>query len=164
MEFQLAEQFHVTPKVMDTRKRYNGILRILTQALITQCLYINQWKNVLQQTLHSICTLLSIATNATPYERRFNYPRWSSSCCTVSTRLSTPGNVLLKWHVRQSNYDPIVEEVELIEANPRYAHIRLQNGKETTVSLQDLAPAGLVQNYSPEIQNWLTHSKPKDLR
>ena len=32
-------------------------------------------------------------------------------------------------------------------------HIHLQNGKETTVSLWDPAPAGLVQNYSPEIQD-----------
>ena len=39
-------------------------------------------------------------------------------------------------------YDlPLVDEVELIEANPQYAHIRYQNGRESTVSLRDLAPS-----------------------
>ena len=42
---------------------------------------------------------------------------------------------------------------ELIEDNPRYAYIWLQNGDETMVSLRDPANAGLVQNYSPEIQD-----------
>ena len=33
-----------------------------------------------------------------------------------------------------------MEEVELIESNPSYAHIRYPDGKESSVSLQDLAP------------------------
>ena len=45
-----------------------------------------------------------------------------------------------------------MEEAELIEANPRYAYIHLQNGKETTLSLRGLVLAGLVQNYSPGTQ------------
>ena len=58
-------------------------------------------------------------------------------------------------------YDPIVEEED---ANPCYAYIHLQNGKEATVPLRDIVPAGLVQNYSPEIQDWLSHSKLWDVR
>ena len=34
----------------------------------------------------------------------------------------------------------LVEEAELIEANPHYAHVRLGNGKEISFSLRDLAP------------------------
>ena len=61
---------------------------------------------------------------------------------------------------RQSKYDRIVERAELIEANRCYVSIRLQNGKKTTVSLQDLAPAGLVQNYCIwNTRLWLTHLK-----
>ena len=33
----------------------------------------------------------------------------------------------------------LVEEVELFEANPHYAHVRLEDGREITVSLRDLA-------------------------
>ena len=105
------------------------------------------------QTLHSIRTLLSTAMNATPHEQLFNYPHRSSSGCFVPIWLIIPVKVFLKRYVRQSKYDPIVEETELIEANPRYAHIRLQNSKEITVLLRNLAPAGLVPNYPPEIQD-----------
>ena len=41
------------------------------------------------------------------------------------------------------NHDPLVDEVELLEANPQYAHVRLPNGKETTVSIKKLAPQGI---------------------
>ena len=49
-------------------------------------------------------------------------------------------HLLVKKHVRNSKYDDLVDEAELIEANPQYAHIRLTSGRETTVSLRDLAP------------------------
>ena len=41
--------------------------------------------------------------------------------------------------------EPIVEEAKLIEANPCYVHIYLQNSKETVVLLRDLAPAGFCK-------------------
>ena len=56
--------------------------------------------------------------------------------------LINPGKVLHKRHARQSKYEPLVEEVDLLEANPNYAHIRFDDGRETTVSLRDLAPRG----------------------
>ena len=46
----------------------------------------------------------------------------------VPSWLSSPGPVLVKKHVRNSKYDDLVEEAELIEANPQYAHIRLSSG------------------------------------
>ena len=42
-------------------------------------------------------------------------------------------------HVRNKGYF-LVDDAELIEANPQYAHIRFNNGCETTVLLRDLAP------------------------
>lgn len=35
-------------------------------------------------------------------------------------------------------FEQLVDEVELLEANPNYAHVCLQNGCECTVSLRDL--------------------------
>ena len=52
-----------------------------------------------------------------------------------------PGPVLLRRHVRTSKYKPLVDEVVLLEANPQYVHIRFTNGRESTVSVSDLAPA-----------------------
>ena len=50
-----------------------------------------------------------------------------------------PGPVYVKCHVRNKG-DLLVDEAKLIEANPQYAHVRFNNGRETTVSLCDLAP------------------------
>ena len=54
--------------------------------------------------------------------------------------------MLLKKHVQKLNYDSRIKEVELIEANPQYAHIRHSNGMETTVPIHHLAPMGDENN------------------
>jgi len=38
--------------------------------------------------------------------------------------------------------DPLVNEVELLQANPHYADARYPDGRETTVSTKHLAPKG----------------------
>lgn len=101
-----------------------------------------RWEVVLPDALHSIRSLLSTATNTTPHERLFNYQRKTSTGHSVPTWLTTPGPVLVKRHVRHSKYDPTVEEAELVDANPQYAHIRFPDGRESSVSLRDLAPLG----------------------
>ena len=87
-----------------------------------------------------IRSLLCTATNATPHERLFTNQRRSTSGTSVPTWLTTPGLVLLKRQVRKSKFDPLVDEVELIEANPKYAHVRFPDGREDTVSTKFLAP------------------------
>ena len=42
-------------------------------------------------------------------------------------------------HVRD-NYDPVVEEMDLLNANPNYAFVRSPEGREVTVSARDIAP------------------------
>ena len=95
---------------------------------------------MLPDALHSIRSLLCTTTNTTPHERLFNFNRKSTSGNSFPSWLSSPGPVYVKKHVRQSKYDPQVEEAELIEANPEYAYVRLKSGTETTVSIRDLAP------------------------
>lgn len=94
--------------------------------------------------LHSIRTLLCTATNCTPHERLFNFQRRSGTGTALPSWLLNPGTVLLRRFVRQSKYEPFVDEVELIEANPQYAHVRFPDGRESTVSIKDLAPTGEV--------------------
>lgn len=122
-------------------ERYNGIIwKTITLALKSKNLPVSQWETVLLDALHSVRSLLSTATNATPHERLFNYQRKSTSGHSVPTWLATPGPVWLKRQARQSKYEPIVDEVELLEANPQYAHVRFQDGREATVSVRHLAP------------------------
>ena len=50
-----------------------------------------------------------------------------------------PGPILLRKFVRGSKTDDLVQRVELIEANPMYARIRYPDGRESNVSLRDIA-------------------------
>ena len=121
-------------------ERYNGtIWKAITLACKSKGLDIEQLESVLPDSLHSIRSLLCTSTNSTPHERIFNYVRRSSTGQSIPSWL-TPGPILLKRHVRRSKYDPLIDEVELLDANPSYAHVKLQDGRETTVSLRDLAP------------------------
>lgn len=122
-------------------ERFNStIWKAITMTLKSRCLPVQNWQAVLPDALHSIRSLLCTATNATPHERLLNYSRRSSTGASVPSWLCHPGPVLLKRHVRMSKTDPLVEEVELLQANPHYAHIRNQKGEETTVSTRHLAP------------------------
>lgn len=65
-----------------------------------------------------------------------------------------PGPVFLKRQVRHSKYEPIVDVVDLLEANPNYAVVRNRDGRESTVSIRHLAPVGseviVENNENPE--------------
>ena len=47
---------------------------------------------------------------------------------------------MLRRFVRHKNNYALVDQVELTDANMAYAHIRYPDGRESTVSLRDLAP------------------------
>ena len=124
-------------------ERLNGTLwKTVTLALKSRKYEITQWELVLQDSLHAVRSLLCTETNATPHERMFSHRRRSTSGNSLPSWLLYPGPVYLKRHVRASKYDPLVDEVELLEANPHYAHVRLPDGRESTVSLRHLAPVG----------------------
>ena len=50
------------------------------------------------------------------------------------------GKALLRRFVRQNKTHPLVDEVDVIDVNPTYANVRYSDGRESTVSLKDLAP------------------------
>ena len=108
--------------------------------LKTHKLPLQHWQELLSDALHSVRSLLCTATNQTPHERIFNFQRRSTSGSSIPSWLATPGPVLIKRHVRSSKFDPLTEEVHLIEANPQYAHVRYPDEKEDTVALKHLAP------------------------
>ena len=124
-------------------ERYNGIIwKTVSLALESRGLSTSNWEHVLPDALHSIRSLLCTATNATPHDRLFNYQRRSSSGHSAPSWLSTGDRAYLRKHVRQSKYDPLLEEVEILDVNPQYAHVKLPSGAESTVSIRDLAPCG----------------------
>ena len=122
-------------------ERYNGIVwKAVEMSLKSKNLHTKYWQVVLPDVLHSIRSLLCTATNETPHERFFRFPRWSSSGASIPTWMAEPVAVLLKRYVRPTKADPLVDEVELLQANPHYAFVRYPNGGETTVSTKHLAP------------------------
>jgi hypothetical protein len=59
-----------------------------------------------------------------------------------------PEEVRLRRHLREHKDSPWLEPATLIHANPQYAVIRYESGKEDTVSLEDLSPAAEIPNTS----------------
>ena len=53
----------------------------------------------------------------------------------------------MKRNVRHSKYDPYIDEVDLIQANPHYAHVRLSDGHETTILTKQLALTGTHKKF-----------------
>lgn len=124
-------------------ERYNGIIwQTVGLALRTRNLSIVNWEKVLDVALHCIRSLLSTPINCTPHERLFDFQRKSATGDSIPTWLTTSKLALLKRHVRGNKYEPLVETVEILEVNPNYAHVRFNNGRETTVSLRHMAPLG----------------------
>ena len=116
-------------------ERYNGIIwKTVSLACKSRNIETKHWESVIPDALHSVWSLLCTSTNATPHQCFFSFPcSRSSTGESMPTWLSKPGPVYLKRHVRKSKYEPLVDEVELLESNPSYAHIRYPNG---TISLQ----------------------------
>ena len=122
-------------------EKYNGIIWSgVKLALKDQNLPISRWEVVLPQVLHSIRSLLCTATNTTPHERFLNFQRRSILGISAPSWLCSPGAVLVRKHVRQNKYEPLVERAELVHATPHYAFVRFEDGHESTVSLRDVAP------------------------
>ncbi|GFT30801.1 retrovirus-related Pol polyprotein from transposon gypsy [Trichonephila clavipes] len=142
-ELQQVVLLPIIQQEMDRLNDYNGIIwKTIQLALRSNSLKTEQWEGVIQTALHSIRSLLCTATNATPHERVFSHPRRSHNGCSIPTWLTKPGPVLMKNQMRANKYEPIVQEVELIEANPDYVRVKLGDGRETTVSIRHLAPRG----------------------
>lgn len=114
-------------------ERLNGTLwktiRLFLRARELDNVY---WEQVLPSALHSIRSLLCTATNATPHERFFNHPRRTANGESLPVWLMEPGPILMKNCNKRWKYDADIEEVELLEANPSYSYVRLQDGRETT--------------------------------
>ena len=123
-------------------EKENGVIwKAIRLALHSRNLPERQWEMVLNNALHSIRSLLCTATNQTPHERLFSFPRKSSNGYSLPSWLSQPGPVFVRKFVRTSKSDSLVEPASLINATPHYARVQYGDGREATVSTKDLAPS-----------------------
>ena len=145
-------------------ERYNGVIwRSVRLALKSQNLPTERRESVLPNVLHLLRFLLCTATNATNHELFFNFHK--KSCCGLSlpTWLTYPGPVLMRNFVRKNKHDALVREVNLTEANPCFARIRVDDGREATVSLKDLALCPPRSHGSNTLENQLYPINDKDV-
>ena len=125
---------HTTPYTPPVERYIGTIWKAVTLALKATNLLPTCWEIVLPEVLHSIQSLISTCANFTTHDVR------TSIGTPLPMRLSHRGPVFLKRRIRISKYDTLLDEVELIEANLSYAHIRHKNGSQPTASLRDLVP------------------------
>lgn len=57
----------------------------------------------------------------------------------------------MKNHNRVNKCQPLVQEVELLEFNPEYAHVRFTDNRETSFNVRYMAPKELSTSQVPEI-------------
>ena len=127
-------------------ERYNGIIwRSIKCALKSRQLPLKSWEVVVPNALDSIRSLLCTATGESPHSRFLTFTRRSSHGKSLPKWMSEPGPVLLRKFVRTSKNDDMVQRVELLEANPMYALVKYPDGRESNVSLRDLAPLPLAR-------------------
>ena len=122
----------------------------------------HHWEEVLPEALRLVRTLLSTATNNTPHERFLPFPRRSMLGRSLPTWLITPNTVLLRRFVRNKS-EPLCDEVELLDANPKTALVRFPDGRESTVSVSDLAPlSGMSDNEPCDVPETTTENCSSD--
>lgn len=132
-------------------EKFNAtIWKSVQLALNSKGIDVSQWYVVLPEVLHSIRSLLCTSTGCTPHERLFNYARRSTNGTSIPSWLINPGKVLLRKHAKSSKYDPSVQEVDLVDANPSYATVQFADGRKSTVNIRDLAPLGTSEGRPDE--------------
>ena len=99
----------------------------------------SSWEAVFSGSLHFVRSFMCTATNSTPHEQFLNFNRRSMLGRIQSNWLVQPGPVLLRRFIK-SKGKPLVDEVELKEANPNLAFVLFPQGRQSTLSVSDLAP------------------------
>ena len=81
---------------------------------------------------------------------------------SLPTWLITPNTVLLKRFVRNKS-EPLCDEVELLDANPKTALVRFPDSSESTVSVSDLAPLSDMSDNEPcDVPETTTENRTSD--
>ena len=145
-------------------ERFNGIIwNNIKLALRTNALEIANWEMVIPEVLHSLQSLLCTATNEVPHDCFFLISPSFNVWYHAPIWMTEPGPVYVRKHVRDKYY-PVVEEINLLNANPNYAIVRSPEGREVTVSARDIAPTPAGPGEANESQVFRKVTKLRFLR
>ena len=122
-------------------ERFNGIIwNTIKLALRTNGLEIANWEMIIPEVLHSLRSGF------------LKFPRRSMFGTNAPIWMTEPGPLYVRKHIRDK-YDPVVEEMDLLNANPNYAVVRSPEGREVTVSARDIAPSPACPGEANESQS-----------
>ena len=71
--------------------------------------------------------------------------------------MTTSDKVFLRRFNPQSKYEPLVEEVQLLETNPTHARVRYPDGRECGISLTDVSPCPTEETVEENLNNRSTN-------
>ncbi len=117
------------PQGNDQCERFNEIIWKTVRLFIhSHKLDISNWEEILPTALHSIRSLLNTSTNCTPHERFFAFQRRPGTIRNkiLPSHLINSGAVLLRNFERSNKNDSLVRQVELLQANPHYAVLKIK--------------------------------------
>ena len=126
-------------------ERYVGLVwKGIELALNSRKLPWEAWEAVLPDSLHSIRSLINTVTRQTPHERFLGFTRKTTSGAAVPKWLldAEGKSVWLRNFYRTSKLEPRVQPVKLLEVFPSHARVEFENGRQGTVSIQDIARRG----------------------
>ncbi|KRY12872.1 hypothetical protein T12_2514 [Trichinella patagoniensis] len=118
--------------------------------------------NNLKTYLHSLGVVTSRTTTHNPQgngeAERYNGIMWKA----VTLALNSHNLRIEQWEENCANetsdgtkkHDHLVEELELLEANPKYAHVRLTDGRESVRHLAPAEESALLKMATQMKQKW----------
>lgn len=113
---------------------------------LVESVRLSQWESVFPHAFHFIRSLLCTLTNPTPHERLSSCNRESVPGLTLPTWLISSVPSLMRRSGPTTKFDPFVNEMQFLECNFKYVHVRFPEGLKDTVSMHHLAPSGQVLN------------------
>lgn len=117
-------------------ERYNGMVwKSILLALKSHNRPTTEWERLLPNALHSIRSLVYIATNFTSHEQMFNFHRCSAT-----------GQPMPSWFMHQG-------------LHPQCTHVKLAEGREINVLIKQLALAGISSNKKKNIFNHIGNAQ-----
>ena len=120
-------------------EKYVGVIwKTVNLNLKDRRMEVTKWDSVLDDSLCNIRSLINTSTNCTPHDRFFSFRRGVFIQTNDACEVNRQKYMYLRKFVRGKT-DPLVEQVEVLNHNPKFSEIKYGDGKIDKVSNNDLS-------------------------
>ena len=143
-ELHFHEPLQTIPKVTGNARGITGVLCNLHSRALSE----NRWDEMLPDVSTSIRTLIGRATNSTPHDQVFGFPRRRSSVQRIANWLAPKNGISLETFVR-NNSDPLIKPSKVVEVvNDLFVRIQRPSGSIDSVSLSTSSRGSIAPNWN----------------